>query len=156
MSLPPHLIPSTSSMSLHPIPVHSNPKQTTLQFTPTLKEDVQRYWRTVVEGNLEKRQQVAEQNKRCTEEKKDHKRDQGRELQRRKCLRDQESTPNDNVPDKKKVNKALMNGTAAADAGSSAIRDVADLSWSSAQGWKKSRNGTQGGAMKNGPSTHIF
>ncbi|KAJ6513471.1 hypothetical protein C8R45DRAFT_1050224 [Mycena sanguinolenta] len=140
--LSPHPIPSASSTRLPPNPSPptsrprpiGNPKQTTLQFAPATKEDVQRYWKNVVDENAEKRQQAAEQDKHRAEKKKERERDQGRERQRRKRARDRENTPNDNVPDKRNVNKVLMNGAAAV-ADSSAIGD----------GWKKSRNGTQGG-----------
>ncbi|KAJ6493122.1 hypothetical protein C8R45DRAFT_1095639 [Mycena sanguinolenta] len=161
--LSPHPIPSASSTRLPPDPSPptsrlrpiGNQKQTTLQFAPATKEDVQRYWRNVIDENAEKRQQAAEQEKHRAEKKKERERDQGRERQRRKRAWDQENTPNDNVPDKRNVNKVLMNDTAAV-ADSSAIGNVADLSRPATQGWKKSRNGTQGRVVKNTPSKRVF
>lgn len=162
-SLPPTPVPSTSSARLPPPSTLSasrhtpigNPKQTTLQFAPATKEDVQRYWRNVVDLSAGKRKLSAEEEKRRAEKKKEHEREQGRERQQRKRERDRASAPKDIIPDKRNASKALMNGATAV-AGVSAIGDVADLSRPTTQGWRKSRNGTQGGVVKNAPSKRVF
>ncbi|KAJ7834023.1 hypothetical protein B0H14DRAFT_2591082 [Mycena olivaceomarginata] len=120
-SLPPSPIPSTSSTSLPPRPIPSkslasrptpigNPKQTTLQFAPATKEDVQRYWKNVVDLGAEKRKLSAKEEKRRGEKKKERERQQGRERQQRKRERDRENAPKDVVPDSRNANKVLMNG----------------------------------------------
>ncbi|KAJ7847284.1 hypothetical protein B0H13DRAFT_1907360 [Mycena leptocephala] len=133
-SLPPTPVPSTSSVCLPPPSTSSasrrtpigNPKQTTLQFAPATKEEVQRYWRNVVDLSAGKRKLSTEEEKRRAEKKKEHEREQGREQQQRKRERDRANAPKDIIPDKRNANKALMNGATAV-AGVSAIGDVADL-----------------------------
>ncbi|KAJ6450731.1 hypothetical protein C8R47DRAFT_1084330 [Mycena vitilis] len=147
-SLPP-TIPSTSSSHLPPGPIacssHNtpigNPKQSTLQFARATKEDKSESSCSRTRNDKLKR-------------KKEREREQGRERQQRKRARDRENTHKD-VPDKRNATKVLMNG-AAAIAGTSATRDVADVSRPATQAWKKSRNGTQGGVMNNVPSKRVF
>jgi hypothetical protein len=132
-----------------------------LQFPKATKDDVQRYWKNVVEQGADKRKEKAEQKERDAEKKKERERDQGRERQQRKHQRDRENAAKDTniIPDKQNTNKVLMNRAAAvagAVAGVSTIEDTASVLRPATQEWRNTRNGTKGGVVKNVPSQHVF
>ncbi|KAJ7808001.1 hypothetical protein B0H13DRAFT_1928673 [Mycena leptocephala] len=128
-SLPPTPVLSTSSACLPPPSTSSASRRTPI-------------------GNPK---QTTLQFAPATKEDKEHEREQGQERQQRKREQDRANAPKDIIPNKRNANKALMN-RATAVTSVSAIGDVADLLQPTTQGWRKSRNGTQGGVVKNAPS----
>ncbi|KAJ7178437.1 hypothetical protein C8R43DRAFT_942122 [Mycena crocata] len=149
-------IPSTSSLASTPV---GNPKQATLHafnFKPGTKEDVRRYWTKAAEEGTEKRQAQVEDDTRRAEKQREHERKLACERKHRERERKKASALEDGTPsDKRNVNKVLMNGATAV-ATASTIGDVADVSRPATQEWKKHRNGTQGGVVKNKPSKRVF
>lgn len=119
---------------------------------------MQRYWTKAAADGAEKRKATAEDEAERAERKKEHEKTLACECKQRERERKKEAAAeedDDTPPDSQNANKVLMNGAVAV-AAASAIDDVANLSQPATQGWKKSRNGTQGGVVRNAPSKRVF
>ncbi|KAJ7035961.1 hypothetical protein C8F04DRAFT_1181741 [Mycena alexandri] len=141
--------PSISSNSRSK-PITGKPKQSTLAgmgWKTADVEQIQKYWRKVNEDNVEKRREKVKRDQRTQEEKKERERELARLRKQRQREREKEAA--DEEPDPRPTVNQVLRGGAEAAAQTSSIGDVADLSRPATQGWKKHRNGTQGGVVQN-------
>ncbi|KAF8153458.1 hypothetical protein K438DRAFT_1778213 [Mycena galopus ATCC 62051] len=149
---------SSSLPSSHLSTSFTNKKQATLAafgWKPSTAAQIKDQMREVAEEKAEKREEKKQADERRADQKQEHVRELATLRKRRQRERDRAAVGTDDSDNERSVQKVLIaNAKAAASQGG--ITDVADLSRPATQGWKKHRNGTQGGVVQNVPSQRVF